>query len=113
MSHIRTICIAQCACHAYTAPFQVFEVMKPTPSHEDSEGEDKEDEEEGGEEMEQEVVVHKEEKSNAFIGALPTMLMSAGCHLKGKSEAELVHAGECAGEVGGYFVIKGKEKVSA
>ena len=45
------------------------------------------------------------------IGYLPIMLRSDLCHLKGKSEKELARMGECPMDPGGYFVVKGTEKV--
>ncbi len=45
------------------------------------------------------------------IGALPVMLRSDLCHLKGKNEAQLARMGECPMDPGGYFVVKGTEKV--
>ncbi|EIW70323.1 hypothetical protein TREMEDRAFT_29095 [Tremella mesenterica DSM 1558] len=46
-----------------------------------------------------------------LIGKLPVMLRSDLCHLKGKSERELARMGECPKDPGGYFVVKGTEKV--
>ncbi len=45
------------------------------------------------------------------IGSLPVMLRSDLCHLKGKNEAELARMGECPMDPGGYFVVRGTEKV--
>ncbi|OWZ76372.1 DNA-directed RNA polymerase III subunit RPC2 [Cryptococcus neoformans Bt85] len=45
------------------------------------------------------------------IGMLPVMLRSDLCNLKGKNEAELARMGECPMDPGGYFVVKGTEKV--
>lgn len=45
------------------------------------------------------------------IGSLPVMLRSDLCHLKGKNEAQLARMGECPMDPGGYFVVKGTEKV--
>jgi DNA-directed RNA polymerase III subunit RPC2 len=45
------------------------------------------------------------------IGALPVMLRSDLCHLKGKDEKGLARMGECPLDPGGYFVVKGTEKV--
>lgn len=39
------------------------------------------------------------------------MLRSDLCHLKGKNEAELARMGECPMDPGGYFVVRGTEKV--
>ena len=45
------------------------------------------------------------------IGRLPLMLRSSRCVLHGKSEAELAQLGECPLDPGGYFVVRGTEKV--
>ncbi|WWD16953.1 hypothetical protein CI109_101385 [Kwoniella shandongensis] len=56
-----------------------------------------------------------EEKRNkqrgVQIGMLPVMLRSDLCHLSGRNEAELARMGECPMDPGGYFVVKGTEKV--
>lgn len=44
-------------------------------------------------------------------GELPIMVMSNRCHLKGLSSSELVALQEEAGEVGGYFIMNGIERV--
>ncbi|CAJ1951538.1 unnamed protein product [Sphenostylis stenocarpa] len=45
------------------------------------------------------------------IGRMPIMLRSCCCVLYGRDEAELAKLGECPLDPGGYFVIKGTEKV--
>ena len=45
------------------------------------------------------------------IGALPIMLRSDLCHLANKNQNELARMGECPLDPGGYFVVKGTEKV--
>ena len=45
------------------------------------------------------------------IGRLPIMLRSSHCVLTGKNEAELAKMDECPLDPGGYFVVKGTEKV--
>ncbi|KAG8076431.1 hypothetical protein GUJ93_ZPchr0006g40655 [Zizania palustris] len=50
-------------------------------------------------------------KSQFIIGYLPIMLRSYTCILNGKDEAELARYGECPLDPGGYFVVKGTEKV--
>ncbi|KAM0750249.1 beta and beta-prime subunits of DNA dependent RNA-polymerase [Meredithblackwellia eburnea MCA 4105] len=45
------------------------------------------------------------------IGRLPIMLRSNKCVLTGKSKAELARMTECPLDPGGYFVVKGTEKV--
>ncbi|EOA12810.1 hypothetical protein CARUB_v10025768mg [Capsella rubella] len=50
-------------------------------------------------------------KNNVLIGRMPIMLRSCRCVLNGKDEDELARLGECPLDPGGYFVIKGTEKV--
>uniref|UniRef100_A0A5B7BSZ0 DNA-directed RNA polymerase subunit beta n=1 Tax=Davidia involucrata TaxID=16924 RepID=A0A5B7BSZ0_DAVIN len=50
-------------------------------------------------------------KNRVIIGRMPIMLRSCCCALFGKDEAELARLGECPLDPGGYFVIKGTEKV--
>lgn len=42
---------------------------------------------------------------------MPIMLRSSNCVLAGKSEAELASLNECPHDPGGYFVVRGTEKV--
>ncbi|KAK3187779.1 hypothetical protein Dsin_027340 [Dipteronia sinensis] len=51
------------------------------------------------------------EKKGFDIGRMPIMLRSCCCALYGKDEAELGRLGECPLDPGGYFIIKGTEKV--
>ncbi|EAU87529.2 DNA-directed RNA polymerase [Coprinopsis cinerea okayama7 len=48
---------------------------------------------------------------NVNIGRLPIMLRSNKCVLTGKTEAQLARMTECPLDPGGYFVVKGTEKV--
>jgi len=48
---------------------------------------------------------------NVNIGRLPIMLRSKKCVLTGKNESELARMSECPLDPGGYFVVKGTEKV--
>ena len=48
---------------------------------------------------------------NVNIGRLPVMLRSAKCVLTGKGERELARMVECPLDPGGYFIVKGTEKV--
>ncbi|XP_011085923.1 DNA-directed RNA polymerase III subunit 2 [Sesamum indicum] len=50
-------------------------------------------------------------KRDVIIGRMPIMLRSCCCILYGKDEEELARYGECPLDPGGYFVIKGTEKV--
>ena len=45
------------------------------------------------------------------IGRMPIMLRSANCVLKGKSERQLASLNECSVDPGGYFIVRGQEKV--
>ncbi|XP_019413639.1 PREDICTED: DNA-directed RNA polymerase III subunit 2 isoform X1 [Lupinus angustifolius] len=53
----------------------------------------------------------KEKKIDVVIGQMPIMLRSCCCVLHGRDEDELAKLGECPLDPGGYFVIKGNEKV--
>lgn len=50
-------------------------------------------------------------KKDVIIGRMPIMLRSSSCVLYGKDEEELAKLGECPLDPGGYFVVKGNEKV--
>ncbi|POG68918.1 DNA-directed RNA polymerase [Rhizophagus irregularis DAOM 181602=DAOM 197198] len=50
-------------------------------------------------------------RKNTIIGKMPIMLRSSKCVLTDKSEAELAKMFECPLDPGGYFIIKGTEKV--
>eukprot|EP01029_Cantina_marsupialis_P009851 TRINITY_DN22719_c0_g1_i1.p1 TRINITY_DN22719_c0_g1~~TRINITY_DN22719_c0_g1_i1.p1 ORF type:complete len:1123 (+),score=348.94 TRINITY_DN22719_c0_g1_i1:80-3448(+) len=50
-------------------------------------------------------------RTDVPIGRLPIMLKSDKCVLKGLSSQELADARECSMDPGGYFVVKGTEKV--
>lgn len=43
---------------------------------------------------------------------MPIMLRSSNCVLHGKSEYELSKVNECPHDPGGYFVVRGAEKVN-
>ncbi len=45
------------------------------------------------------------------IGRIPIMLRSERCVLTGKDANEMAKLGECPLDPGGYFVVKGTEKV--
>ncbi|XP_008235766.1 PREDICTED: DNA-directed RNA polymerase III subunit 2-like [Prunus mume] len=51
------------------------------------------------------------EKKGVVIGRMPIMLRSCSCTLYGKTESELAKLGECPLDPGGYFIIKGNEKL--
>ncbi|PIK34752.1 putative DNA-directed RNA polymerase III subunit RPC2-like, partial [Apostichopus japonicus] len=50
-------------------------------------------------------------RKNLPIGRMPIMLRSSNCILTGKSPAELAKLNECPLDPGGYFVVRGSEKV--
>lgn len=50
-------------------------------------------------------------RRDVFIGRMPIMLRSSRCVLHGASDSELVACNECPLDPGGYFVIRGTEKV--
>eukprot|EP00698_Gefionella_okellyi_P020200 TRINITY_DN6313_c0_g1_i1.p1 TRINITY_DN6313_c0_g1~~TRINITY_DN6313_c0_g1_i1.p1 ORF type:complete len:1145 (-),score=272.81 TRINITY_DN6313_c0_g1_i1:1949-5320(-) len=50
-------------------------------------------------------------KDGLLIGRLPIMLRSSMCVLNGKSPEELAQLNECQYDPGGYFIVKGVEKV--
>ncbi len=56
---------------------------------------------------EPEVVHHR----RVYIGQIPVMVLSSICNLGTKSKPERIKAGECEWDHGGYFIIKGKERV--
>ena len=43
---------------------------------------------------------------------MPIMLRSSNCVLSGKSQFELAKMNECPHDPGGYFIVKGQEKVT-
>jgi DNA-directed RNA polymerase III subunit RPC2 len=45
------------------------------------------------------------------LGRLPIMLRSKNCVLRGKSERELLELGECPLDPGGYFIVRGLERI--
>jgi len=50
-------------------------------------------------------------KDIVCIGKIPVMVKSKFCHLFGLSDEALQRRGDCAYDIGGYFIIKGSEKV--
>ena len=53
----------------------------------------------------------KVQKRNVQIGRMPMMLRSAKCVLNSKTDAEMGLLNECAVDPGGYFIVRGQEKV--
>lgn len=52
-----------------------------------------------------------ERNMRVVIGRLPIMLRSSHCYLSTMTPNERIKAGECEYDSGGYFVVKGKERV--
>jgi DNA-directed RNA polymerase III subunit RPC2 len=50
-------------------------------------------------------------QKDVVIGRMPIMLRSSHCILSNKSEEELAKIGECPLDPGGYFIVRGVEKV--
>ncbi len=50
-------------------------------------------------------------RENILVGKVPTMIKSNYCYLRGCSRQELALYGEDPDDAGGYFIIKGSEKV--
>ena len=53
------------------------------------------------------VTYHK----RVMIAHIPIMLRSSKCHLSDLSKKDRIKKGECMWDRGGYFIIKGKERV--
>ena len=56
-------------------------------------------------------VIEKKEHIKVPIARVPIMLRSQKCILHNKSDDRYVSMGECTRDPGGYFIIKGKERV--
>lgn len=52
----------------------------------------------------------EQDSRTVYVGDLPILLKSKKCWLYGKSEEELIEAGEDPFDFGGYFIINGSEK---
>ncbi|KAI8324481.1 DNA-directed RNA polymerase III subunit RPC2 [Martensiomyces pterosporus] len=50
-------------------------------------------------------------RKGVVIGRMPIMLRSARCVLTGRNEAEMAKMQECPLDPGGYFIVRGTEKV--
>ena len=55
--------------------------------------------------------VERHVEEGVRIGIIPIMLGSSICMLDGKSQTDMRGMGECPYDLGGYFIINGKEKV--
>jgi DNA-directed RNA polymerase II subunit RPB2 len=60
---------------------------------------------------EEEVDATVVDESLVQIGQIPVMLRSRNCNLFNKTDQELAHFKECPFDQGGYFIMKGGEKV--
>ena len=49
--------------------------------------------------------------NRVVIGRIPIMLRSSRCYLNNMTPQERIKAGECEHDQGGYFLVKGKERV--
>lgn len=50
-------------------------------------------------------------KTDVLIGRMPMMLRSSRCVLSGRPESDMGMLNECAVDPGGYFIVRGQEKV--
>ncbi|KAH9330032.1 hypothetical protein KI387_002140, partial [Taxus chinensis] len=57
------------------------------------------------------VTVISEEQKKMLIGRIPIMVKSLLCYLSALNYKELLKEGVCSFDIGGYFIIKGTEKV--
>ena len=51
------------------------------------------------------------EHLRVVLGRIPIMLMSGRCYLTNMTPEDRISAGECEHDQGGYFIVKGKERV--
>uniref|UniRef100_A0A6C0H2Z3 DNA-directed RNA polymerase n=1 Tax=viral metagenome TaxID=1070528 RepID=A0A6C0H2Z3_9ZZZZ len=51
------------------------------------------------------------EHTRVVLGRIPIMLRSSKCYLTNMTPKERIAAGECEHDQGGYFIVKGKERV--
>ena len=50
-------------------------------------------------------------QTEVYLGKIPIMLRSRFCALRGKNNRDFYELNECPLDPGGYFIIKGSEKV--
>ena len=58
-----------------------------------------------------ETVLESKNFNRICIGRMPIMLQSSKCNLHNMTKEEKIKAGECMKDTGGYFIIRGKERV--
>lgn len=63
------------------------------------------------EEKKQFDVVAEKPPRKIQLGMFPVMVGSEWCSLSGKTTEEKIEMGECEFDQGGYFIIRGSEKV--
>jgi len=56
-------------------------------------------------------IIEEKKHRRVQIGRTPIMLRSDKCNLTGMTKMERIRAGECENDHGGYFIIKGNERV--
>lgn len=56
-------------------------------------------------------VIEENHHNRVIIGRTPIMLRSSHCHLSSLNEQERIQQGECEYDQGGYFIVKGTERV--
>lgn len=57
------------------------------------------------------IILNKAIYPNIHVLKIPVMVNSSLCNLHNKSYQEKIQLGECPYDIGGYFIIKGKERV--
>lgn len=60
---------------------------------------------------EEEKIIEQKVHSRIIIGKIPIMVKSSKCILYSKTPGEQISLGECSMDPGGYFIIKGNERV--
>ena len=58
-----------------------------------------------------EIIIEENEYNRIPIARIPIMIKTSKCNLYKKTPQECIEAGECIYDDGGYFIIRGKERV--